>query len=155
MGRNSPRQETIEQIYDSFRRVMGLMHGRMRTGVTGHGVTLPQMILLRILVHKKRATPKELADILCVTPGNITGLVANLEKTGFITRTRDTKDRRVVHLKPTLKARRGVEAVNQHALKSLETAFDGWSMDDMKELKRLLARLEKSEAGRRASSRRR
>lgn len=132
---------------------MRLMHGKMRTGVLGHGVTLPQMILLRILVAKKRATPKELADILGVTPGNITGLVANLERTGFITRTRDTKDRRVVHLEPSLKARKGVEAVTQHALKSLETAFDGWSMEDIKELKVLLTRLEESAAAAKTAKR--
>jgi DNA-binding MarR family transcriptional regulator len=153
VARSSARQEAVEEIYGSFGRVMRLMHGRMRTSVLGHGVTLPQMILLRILVHKKRATPKELADILCVTPGNITGLVSNLEKTGFITRTRDTKDRRVVHLRPTLKARKGVGAVTAHALKSLESAFEGWSVEDIRELKRLLSKLEGSGAAARGDKR--
>ena len=144
MAKSNARQQTVEEIYGLFGRTMKMMHGRMRTSVVGHGVTLPQMILLRILVHKKRATPKELADILGVTPGNITGLVSNLERTGFITRTRDTKDRRVVHLRPTLKARKGYEAVTAHALKSLEAAFEGWSNEDIRELKRLLTRLQES-----------
>jgi DNA-binding MarR family transcriptional regulator len=138
------KREAVEEIYASFRRVMGLMHGRMRSGVSDSGLTLPQMILLRILVAKGKATSTDLSDILGVTPANITGLVAKLERGGFVSRARDRQDRRVVHLAPTDKAHRAVGKAQDAAIKNLESAFEEWSMEDVRQLQKLLARLEKA-----------
>lgn len=120
---------------------MGATFGRMRFAVADRGVSPPQFFVLKILSSGRASTPKEVADALGVTPGNITGLIRKLERHGFVTRSRDAKDRRVVRLKVTAKARLGLEAVSKAARKAAGEAFDDWSLDEIVRLQAMLERL--------------
>ena len=142
MAKSSPRWQVVEETYDVLRRLMMGVHGRVRSGLAAKGMTLPQMFLVRFLIEKGTATPKELAERLGVTPGNITGLVNKLEAAGLVTRSRNNKDRRVVELRPTAKAKRGAEAVHAAAVEGLMAAFKQWSTREILGLKALLERLE-------------
>src|SRR5467141_1884677 len=141
MTRTSPRWRVAEETYEALRRLNIGLHGRMRSGLAARGMTLPQMFLLRFLIERGTATPKELAAKLGVTPGNITGLVNKLEAAGLVTRSRNNKDRRVVELRPTAKAKRGAEAVHAAAVEGLMAAFKQWSTREILGLKALLERL--------------
>lgn len=120
---------------------MAGMHGRMRPCLAEHDMTPPQMFLLHRLNERGSATPKELAAMLGVTPGNITGLVNKLEAAGLVTRSRDNPDRRVVELRPTGKARQRMEAIHAAAVESMMGAFEEWPTKDILSLKALLGRL--------------
>ena len=100
-----------------------------------------QMVLLRVLVQKGKATPKELAEALSVTTGNITGLLDKLEAAGLVTRTRSAKDRRVVHIELTAKARQRFRKVQRAAVDMLSEAFEGWTQPQITQLQDLLERL--------------
>lgn len=50
-------------------------------------------------------TPAELAERTCVTRATITGLIDTLERDGYVSRTADTEDRRMMHVCLTPKAR--------------------------------------------------
>ncbi len=113
----------------------------MRAGLAKHGMTLPQVFLLRLLMERGKATPKELAGLVGVTPGNVTGLVTKLEASGLVIRSRDDRDRRVVHIRPTSKARRGMASMHAAALQSLAVAFEEWPTQDILRLQALLERL--------------
>ena len=143
MAKTSPRWQVVEETYDNLRRLMIGLHGRTRSGLAARGMTLPQMFLLRFLIERGTATPKELAVKLGVTPGNVTGLVTKLETAGLVTRSRNNEDRRVVALKPTAKAKRGAEAAHAAAVKGLMGAFKDWSTREIADLKRMLERLTK------------
>lgn len=131
----------MEETYKALRRLMADMFGRMRSNLDEHRMTPPQMFLLRLLIEKGTTTPKELASRLGVTPGNITGLVSKLEAAGFVTRSRDNRDRRIVALRPTAKARRRMKAVYAAAVEGLMGAFEDWPTNDIKRLKAFLERL--------------
>ncbi len=105
-----------------------------------------QMVLLRVLVQKGRATPKELAEALSVTTGNITGLVDKLEAAGLVTRARSAEDRRVVHIELTAKARQRFTKVQRAAVDMLSEAFDGWTQPQITQLQDLLERLSSNQA---------
>ena len=138
----SSRRQVVEETYVVLRRIMSDMFGRMKTGLAKQGLTPQQMFLLRIMMKKgKPETPKELAQRLGVTPGNITGLVTKLEKAGFVTRAHDSRDRRSVVVKPTAKAKRDVEAMHTAVVESLMGAFETWSTLDIRKLAALLDRL--------------
>jgi MarR family transcriptional regulator, organic hydroperoxide resistance regulator len=122
------------------------MWSRVRKVAQERGASPPQVWVLRILKERGGATPKELAEVMCVTPANITGLVAKLERHGFVTRKRDRKDRRVVRLEATPKALKGLEAMQKAALASATEAFENWSTNDILALKTMLARLGKDAA---------
>jgi len=100
-----------------------------------------QMVLLRVLVQRGKATPKELAEALSVTTGNITGLLDKLEAAGLVTRRRSAKDRRVVHIELTAKARQRFRKVQRAAVDMLSEAFEGWTQPQITQLQDLLERL--------------
>ena len=141
MTKPPPRWQVVEETYDNLRRLMMGLHGRTRSGLAARGMTLPQMFLLRFLIERGTATPKELAAKLGVTPGNVTGLVNKLEAAGLVTRSRNNDDRRVVELKPTAKAKRGAEAAHTAAVEGLMGAFKHWSTGQITNLKTMLERL--------------
>jgi DNA-binding MarR family transcriptional regulator len=120
---------------------MAQLHGCMRATFAEEGMSFGQMVLLRVLVDKGRATPKELAEALSVTTGNITGLVDKLEAAGLVTRTRSTEDRRVVHIELTVKARQRFRKVQRAAVDMLSEAFEGWTQPQIRQLQDLLERL--------------
>ena len=131
----------IEDMFQTFRQVMAQLHGCVRGAFTDQGMSMGQMVLLRVLIHRGSATPKELADTLSVTTGNITGLVDKLEKAGLVTRTRSTEDRRVVHVELTAKARARFKQVHRASVDMLSEAFDGWTLREIQDLQRLLVKL--------------
>ena len=68
-------------------------------------VTIKEMHTIDVIGEKKDATPTDIARALMVTLGTVTTSLNNLERKGYIERVRSTKDRRVVHLYLTKKAR--------------------------------------------------
>ena len=124
---------------------MGQLQGCMRATFAEEGMSFGQMVLLRVLVHKGRATPKELAQALSVTTGNITGLVDKLETAGLVTRTRSKEDRRVVYVELTAKARQRFRKVQRAAVDMLSEAFEGWTLPQIMQLQDLLDKLSSNE----------
>jgi len=120
---------------------MAQLHGCMRATFAEEGMSFGQMVLLRVLVQKGKASPKELAEALSVTTGNITGLLDKLEAAGLVTRTRSAKDRRVVHIELTAKARQRFRKVQRAAVDMLSEAFEGWTQPQITQLQDLLERL--------------
>jgi DNA-binding MarR family transcriptional regulator len=120
---------------------MAQLHGCMRATFAEEGMSVGQMILLRVLIHKGDSTPKELAEALSVTTGNITGLLDKLEAAGLVTRTRSAEDRRVVHVELTAKARQRFRKVHRASVDMLSEAFEGWTRPEITQLQNLLERL--------------
>jgi DNA-binding MarR family transcriptional regulator len=120
---------------------MAQLYGCMRATFAEEGMSVGQMVLLRVLIHKGKATPKELAEALSVTTGNITGLLDKLEAAGLVTRTRSAEDRRVIHVELTAKARQRFRKVHRASVDMLSEAFEGWTEPEISHLHGLLERL--------------
>lgn len=60
-----------------------------------------QFLLLKTLYRKERSTVSDLADVLCISTSATTIALNRLVKNGYITRTRDEEDRRVVWVELT------------------------------------------------------
>ena len=60
-----------------------------------YGLTSPQFAVLEVLHHKGPMPLCSIGEKLLVTSGNITFIVNQLEKTGWLRRRRSTQDRRV------------------------------------------------------------
>ncbi|MGE3764669.1 MAG: MarR family winged helix-turn-helix transcriptional regulator [Kofleriaceae bacterium] len=58
------------------------------------GVTGPQRLVIRILGQSPGITARELANTLGIHPSTLTGVLARLERSGFIARKIDPQDRR-------------------------------------------------------------
>jgi MarR family 2-MHQ and catechol resistance regulon transcriptional repressor len=60
------------------------------------GLTISQFGTLETLLHRGPMCQSDLASKLLMSGGNITLVVSNLEKSGWIARERDAKDRRFI-----------------------------------------------------------
>ena len=71
------------------------------------GTTLPRFDVMAALDREPNGlTMSGLSELLLVSNGNVTAIVARLVEDGLVTRTRDKADRRVLRVKLTAKGRR-------------------------------------------------
>lgn len=61
-------------------------------------LTMPQLKVLMLLGHHGSAAVSWLASRMDVSPPNVTGILDRLEQHGWVLRTNDTRDRRVVRV---------------------------------------------------------
>ena len=76
-------------------------------------LTESQLNVLEFILNHEQVKPSDLTEFLATTPAAITTLMDRMERSGLITRERDTNDRRIVWLKLTTKGesegRRGIQ----------------------------------------------
>ncbi len=78
-----------------------LIYHEIQKTLKKENLTLPQMDILVCLGRAEGLTLGEIGERLRVTGANITGVVDRLERSGYVYRDRDKKDRRVVRAKLT------------------------------------------------------
>ncbi|MDJ0395035.1 MarR family transcriptional regulator [Rhodococcus sp. G-MC3] len=99
---------------------------------------------LRRAVPDHRLTAGELAEQTLVTTGGLSLRVKRLEDAGFVTRSRDAGDARVVYVELTPTGSALVDNVADEHFKKLSAMLGDMNEDDVKTLSALLARLENS-----------
>jgi MarR family transcriptional regulator, organic hydroperoxide resistance regulator len=117
------KQELINQITEMQAR-FGHTFGRHPTQhLMSLGLTMPQLKSLMSIVQNERTTSKKLADIMGVTPPNITGVVERLVQQGMVRREANPEDRRVEFLEATEAGKKVVtnlrESTQEHMQKLL------------------------------------
>lgn len=90
-------------------------HMHARLGVTG-----PQRLVLRMIGHRGRISPGELADLMHIHPSSLTGMLQRLEQAELIRRESDPFDRRRALLDLT---RRGMK-LNDERDGTIEATID-------------------------------
>jgi MarR family transcriptional regulator, organic hydroperoxide resistance regulator len=63
------------------------------------GLTAPQRLALRFIGLHPGVAPGQLAELLHLHPGTVTGIVARLETLGLVARERSAEDTRRMHLR--------------------------------------------------------
>lgn len=71
-------------------------------------ITLPQFAIMDILDREKEANMTDLAKAMSVTTSAMTGVVDRLVRDGYVVRSHDIKDRRIIHIKLTSKGTKTV-----------------------------------------------
>lgn len=115
-------------------RVSKAMIGRL-------GLTAPQRLAVRFVGRQPSLTPGQLAELLHLDPGTVSGIVKRLESSGLVTRVRSGGDTRRMHLTLTAKG----QTVNRRTRGTVEAAarrtLDEVSSADLEAASRLLRRL--------------
>lgn len=115
--------------------------------MSSHGLTFPRVLLLRVIASRGRSSSTELATVLRVTTANLPGLLDRLEADGYVTRTRDAKDRRILCVEATASGRRKLKALWRAGMRELTKEFGSWTDHDLLVLRDLLTRLAASDLG--------
>jgi len=117
-------------------RVSKRMIGRL-------GLTAPQRLAVRFVGRDPGLTPGQLAELLHLDPGTVSGIVKRLESAGLVARVRSGGDTRRMHLTLTPKG----QVLNRRRKGTVEAAvrrtLDGMSSADLAAASRLLRRLAK------------
>jgi DNA-binding MarR family transcriptional regulator len=89
--------KTSNETLRFMKTLWALVHGldvRSKWMERNLGVTGPQRLVLRIVGRQPGVAASEIADALDLHPSTLTGILARLEKRGYLTRDVDPSDRR-------------------------------------------------------------
>lgn len=87
------------------------------------GITITEAALLDTLARNGAMQPSSLATALLITTGGVTGVADKLVERGWIARSRDDHDRRVVYLTITDLGRTTHQAMSKRREEQLEQAL--------------------------------
>lgn len=90
-----------KRIAALIRRMISRVYISSKAMKKHYGLTGPQALVLRTLLGQGSVSVAALADIMYVTPSNLTGILDRLEARGLLERVRSAHDRRVTFLRLT------------------------------------------------------
>jgi len=94
-----------EQVLVALRKIVRSIELRSRQLVRRHGLTGPQMLILKTLLQSGESTIGRLADRMSLSQATVTDILNRLESRGLITRSRSEADRRCVYIRLTRQAK--------------------------------------------------
>lgn len=101
-------------------------------------ITLPQCVVLDILKRHNELKMSELAHHMNVTTAAITGLADRLVRDGYLVRSSDPDDRRVVNVKLTAKGSGAVTRMMEQRKKAMMDMFEVISHEEREEYLKIL-----------------
>jgi DNA-binding MarR family transcriptional regulator len=99
-----------DSVLVSLRRIIQAIDIHSRQLVRQHGITTPQLIILRQIAGKESITVTQLAKQVSLKQATVTDILNRLERKGLVQRQKDTGDRRRVLVKETDAGRKLLEA---------------------------------------------
>lgn len=125
----------ISTLFKTLLKTMTQEWNRRNT----YSLTYPQFKMLFKLHQQGPKRVSELAEALCITAGAVTGAADRLLSEGYIERTRDDEDRRVVYIQITELGTSMVEKVLDAQKETIAMFFDSLPDEDREHLKRILS----------------
>lgn len=104
-------------------------------------LTMSQYRMLMILNKEGAMKAIELAELLCVTPGAITGMTDKLEEHGWVMRGRSDEDRRVILIQLTEAGTELVQLLEVQQRETTEAFFEILPAKDIAHLHRIFTKL--------------
>ena len=110
----------------------------MRSHAVEHWKTInlgiSQVKALFCLVENRDVSSSKMAEILGVTPANVTGIVDRLIEQGLVQRVASAEDRRVTFLEPTPEGKRLIENLEQHVSERSTMMLSGMTEAELEHL---------------------
>lgn len=119
--------------------VTELMNADMRRGMVRYGLTEARVRVVWELGHAPDAlTQRQLADVLEVSPRNVTTLIDSLETTGFVSRTAHPSDRRAIVVVLTAKGKQSFAQLDADMTEFADRLLGDLPDEDIDTLRRIL-----------------
>ncbi len=125
-----PINEFQTQVYAMLRDISLKIANMLGEFYQPFGVTPVQATILLALESDGPQKISDVAKHLNMTPSNLSMICRRLERDGFLSRSRDERDQRVVRLKLTERASQVMCAVQARALEDRLPAFSKISPED-------------------------
>lgn len=128
------------QLFRSFNKI----RAKESAYIQSFDLTMNQFQVLEVLYHRGDLSIGAITKLTMGTPGNVTVVVRNLKRDGFISVIPHAKDKRTSILSITPKGKDVIEKLFPDHAKNLESYFEVLSDDEMDTLFNLLRKLQKS-----------
>lgn len=103
--------DTALNLWIKLARAYSTFSKKTGENIKSSGLTQPQFGVIECLGHLGSMTIGTLCDKLLVSGGNMTLVVDNLEKEGYVERVYNKEDRRTIIVRLTLKGRKLFESI--------------------------------------------
>jgi DNA-binding MarR family transcriptional regulator len=129
------------ECFAAMRWLMKRMHQHMERWVERHGLTEGRLLVLMHLRRQGDRPLGELADLMMVSPRNVTGLMDHLERDGLVERVPDPADRRSVRARLTDSGRELIDRIWRDSLEQSLALTDDIPQEDLDVLRHTCLRM--------------
>lgn len=134
-------QDLPVAAYVRLIRTADALHTAVSKGLSKEGLTPSQFSTLKVLRLRGSQAQRDIAKYLLKTGGNVTVIVDNLEKQGFVARVRDTEDRRMTFVTLTAKGEETFDRIYPGHLMRIRNAMSALGDANLERLFHLLTKL--------------
>lgn len=138
MGTHSHSPELVSEIERLLREVSAVVKQKGREILTRFRITPPQFTALLCLMEEGDLTIGELSQKMCLACSTMTDLIDRMERSGFVSRVRDDRDRRVVRIHMTERGETIIREVMQARREYLAEILAQFTFEEVKEIGRHL-----------------
>lgn len=128
--------ETILYLYTESRRLTKGMASQF-------GLTGPQLTVIKMLESLGDLSLSSLSERIRAQNSTVTGIIDRMEREGLVRRERSTSDRRVVLIRLSEKGARLAQKIEVEPMEIFRGALAALSRDDVRDLLRILTKLQK------------
>ncbi|MGA3094113.1 MAG: MarR family transcriptional regulator [Dehalococcoidales bacterium] len=128
------KSETIKKITGLQRELAKSMRQHAFKHWMALSMSTSQVKTLFCIIENESISSKKLADILEVTPANVTGIIDRLIEQGLVLRAESLQDRRVVFLEATEMGKQLIENLEQYVSEQSFKMLSGMSEDELDHL---------------------
>ena len=133
---------TVDEVralnaFIKFTRAADTIASRLNAVVASHGLTGSQFGTMETLYHLGPMCPGEIAQKLLKSSGNVTLVIDNLEKRGFVQREVDLEDRRQVIVSLTAEGEEMIARIFPRHVRYIQEQLSILTPDEQDELGRL------------------
>jgi MarR family 2-MHQ and catechol resistance regulon transcriptional repressor len=128
-------------------RATRAVSGRVEKQLAAEGLTLTQLGVLEVILHKGPMTHRDLGRKVLTSAGNMTDVVDKLEARKLVRRVRAAIDRRQVRVELTPSGRALIEGLFPRHADDIARAMAGLDAGDLTRLGELLRKLGMAAAG--------
>lgn len=136
--------ELVTRFHEQVIELVRKYQFRDRNAICCHGVSVSQCYLLEELSRHGKASPSELAEVLCITGSTVTRLVDQLVDKGHVERIEDPDDRRVRRVALTASGRQLFQRLWGEVLASEKAILEYFPPENREMLVRFLSLLNES-----------
>ena len=132
---------TAVAVYVKLLRAARAVSARVEPRMGAHALTLTQLGVLEVLLHKGVLTHRELGRKVLTSAANMTDVIDKLEARHLVTRLRCPEDRRLVHVTLSPAGRCLIEQVFPLHAADIACAMGGLDAGELTQLGHLLRKL--------------
>jgi len=129
------RDELVQEVIESLARCQ--RPGAQPEVWRKLGLSHAQIGMLFLILHRRNANVKQIAEHLGVTKSAITQLLDPLVSKGFVIRQNDPSDRRIVRFNLTPEGRDMLKEVHKYKFASMRSALNTLSDEELEQLSKL------------------